>query len=130
MSNGVKKYILYAIIIIAVSIAGVFIVMKKTGDNQVNNLHQEMPSMGAPIPYYSLCETDSDCIHVNAVDDSGAPYVEPLRFQDCINKNYKERDLERSLYGRIEEVTGEKLCECRLVSGEKVCAFKTKKNNN
>lgn len=94
--------------IAAVIFAGLFYIF-------LHNQTYQMPMTAAPPPPFSLCEADSDCIHVRVLDDTSIPYVEPIIFQSCINKNYKEADLEYHLYGKIQEKTGKDLCEC---SGE------------
>lgn len=85
---------------------------------------ERMPSIAAPPAPFSLCERNDECIHVIAVDESGVPEIQPLTFQDCINKNYKESDLVWYSYGKIIEETGKDLCECRQVETLKMCAFK------
>ncbi len=92
-------------------------------------LDQNMPSVSVslPTPKFSLCEVDSDCIHIIAVNESGSPQIQPITFQDCINKNYQELELERYDYGTIKEKTGKDLCKCKQIDGLKMCIVRLNK---
>ena len=83
-------------------------------------------SVSAQPKVYTLCNVDDDCIHIIAVDESGSPELEPLTFQDCINKNYKnyqDSNLFRHEYGTIIEETGKDLCKCMQIEELKMCIF-------
>jgi len=117
-----KKVIFIAILVILIGFGIYFYVSCARCANWYRGIR--MPSTGMPIPSFSLCEVDSDCIHIIAVDESGSPYLEPITFQDCINKNYTEEEFQQRR-GIMKEKTGKDLCECKQVDDIKMCAIKS-----
>ncbi len=80
---------------------------------------------GAPPSPVELCETDNDCINVITGDTEG------YKAQACVNKNYKNYNLQPYDYpGKILSETGEDKCECLQWGAEKkmykTCGFKQK----
>jgi len=78
-------------------------------------IHKRVPSSGMPPEPFSICEANSDCVHIIARDESGSPQIQPLEYQTCINKNYYKEGSWIGQSSKIIEKTGKDLCECKQV---------------